>query len=72
MEKPFVGLLAKYIEETPEGLKVKVPSSFAKSFPEDFEKLQKYYGKYATFEVIEEVKPSEKKFKKLKNTRYLF
>lgn len=72
VEKPFVGLLAKYIEETPEGLKVKVPSSFAKSFPEDFEKLQKYYGKYATFEVIEEVKPSEKKFKKLKNTRYLF
>jgi len=72
VERAFVGLLARYVEETPEGVKVKVPSSFVKSFPVDFEKLQKFYGKFATFEVVEEVKKDEKKFKKLKNTRYLF
>lgn len=72
VEKPFVSMLIKYIKETENGLVVEIPESFYKSFASDIEKLKKYYGKYATFEVKEEVQKTEKKFTKLKNTRYLF
>ena len=72
LEKPFVSMLVKYIKETDGGLLVEIPETFYKSFKDEIEKLKKYYGKYAEFKLKEEVKQSEKKFSKLKNTRYLF
>ncbi|HIP86051.1 MAG TPA: hypothetical protein EYH18_00225 [Aquifex sp.] len=65
-------MLIKYIKETEKGLVIEIPESFYRSFADDIEKLKKYYGKYATFEIKEEVQHTEKKFAKLKNTRYLF
>ena len=72
LEKPFVSMLVKYIKETDGGPLVEIPETFYKSFKDEIEKLKKYYGKYAEFKLKEEVKQSEKKFSKLKNTRYLF
>ncbi len=68
----LISVLLKYTVETPEGLSVELPESTVKTFDRDIEKLKKYYGKFIEIKVREEVKKTEKKFKKLKDTRYLF
>ena len=70
--KPLIGVLSKYIRETEEGLLVEVPQTTYRNFEGEFEKLKRYYGKHVQIKVKEEVKNTEKKFQKIKNTRYLF
>ena len=70
--KPLIGVLSKYIRETEEGLLIEVPQTTYRSFEGELEKLKRYYGKYVQIKVKEEVKNTEKKFQRIKNTRYLF
>ena len=64
--------MSKYIRETEEGLLVEVPQTTYRNFEGEFEKLKRYYGKHVQIKVKKEVKNTEKKFQKIKNTRYLF
>jgi len=72
VDSVFVGLLVRYLKETPEGLILELPKTLYDGFKGEVEKIRKYYGKWVTIETLEEVKKPEKKFKKLKDTPYLF
>ena len=57
----------------PLGAKGQNPRVDGKGLSRDVEKLKKYYSKWATFEIVPEVEPPEKKFKRLRtDTPYLF
>ena len=71
IEKPLIGFLSKYTRETESGLEVELPETTYKNFEDEIEKLKRYYGELITVKV-KEVNKTEKKFKMLKNTRYLF
>ncbi|NPB04771.1 MAG: DNA polymerase III subunit gamma/tau [Aquificae bacterium] len=68
----LASLLVRYARETERGLVVEVPKRTYETFKDELEKLKKLYGRYAEVVVKEEVQKPEKKFKKLKDTRYLF
>jgi len=72
VDSVFVGLLVRYLKETSEGLILELPKTLYDGFKGEVEKIRKYYGKWVTIETLEEVKKTEKKFKKLKDTPYLF
>jgi len=72
VEKPLISFVVKHMEETEEGLLLRIPERVYETFKGEFEKLERYYGKYFKLEIEREVKETEKKFKRLKNTPYLF
>ncbi len=70
--KPLVSFIYKNLSETPEGFVLKLKEREYKTFQHEIEKLKKYYGKYVKVEIVQEVDKTEKKYQRLKNTRYLF
>jgi len=71
IEKPLISFLGKYTVETESGLEVEIPEKTYQNFKEEIEKLKKHYGNLINIR-IKEVERKEKKFKMLKDTRYLF
>jgi DNA polymerase-3 subunit gamma/tau len=72
IESSTISLLSKYLTETDKGLILEIPKAIKVGFAKDLEKIRKYYGKYVEIRVKEEVSEKEKKFKKMKDTPYLF
>jgi len=72
IESATVTLLSKYILETNEGLILEIPKTIMENFINDLKKIRKFYGEFIEIKLKEEVTDREKKFKKMKNTPYLF
>jgi DNA polymerase-3 subunit gamma/tau len=72
VEKPLISFVVKHMEETEDGLLLRIPERVYETFKTEFEKLEKYYGKYFTLKLEREVNQTEKKFKRIKDTPYLF
>jgi DNA polymerase-3 subunit gamma/tau len=73
IDRVIVSYLVKHAEMTEKGLVLKIPERVYENFKTEFEKLKRFYGKYfSALEIEKEVQKNEKKFKRIKDTPYLF